>query len=60
MAAAPYLTGEVTYGFGDIGSRRNMELKPEDVMVSIPASDLDRIIDNLEEMKTKTFFKDTL
>jgi uncharacterized protein (DUF169 family) len=58
MAAAPYLTGEVTYGFGDIGSRRNMEIKPDEVMVSIPASDLERIIDNLEEMKDKKFFRD--
>ncbi len=57
MAAIPYLTGKVTYGFGDIGSRNNMELKPEDVMVSIPAGDLERILKNLREMKTKTFFK---
>ncbi len=35
---------KVTYGFGDIGSRRNMNLKPEDVMVTIPAGDLERII----------------
>lgn len=60
MAAVPYLTGEVTYGFGDIGSRRNMEIKQDEVMVSVPASDLERIINNLEEMKTKTFFQDVL
>jgi len=60
MAATPYLIGEVTYGFGDIGSRRNMEINEDEVMVSIPASDLERIINNLEEMKTKTFFKDVL
>lgn len=58
MAAIPYLTGKVTYGFGDIGSRRNMDLKPEDVMVTIPAGDLKRILDNLKEMKEKTFFRD--
>lgn len=57
MASVPYLTGKVTYGFGDIGSRNNMNLKPEDVMVTIPASDLKRILDNLVEMKNKTFFK---
>lgn len=57
MAAAPYLTGKVTYGFGDIGSRRNMNINDEDVMISIPASEFERILDNLEEMKTKTFFK---
>ncbi len=59
MAAAPYLTGKVTYGFGDIGSRRNMDIKPEEVMISIPANDLERIVNNLEEMKTKTFFRDS-
>jgi len=58
MAAVPYLTGEVTYGFGDIGSRRNMEIKTDEVMVSIPASDLERIVTNLIEMMTKTFFLD--
>lgn len=58
MAAVPYLTGKVTYGFGDIGSRRHMDLKPEDVMVTIPAGDLRRILDNLKEMKEKTFFRD--
>jgi uncharacterized protein (DUF169 family) len=59
MAALPYLTGEVTYGFGDIGSRRNMTLKPEDVMITIPAGDLERIISNLIEMKKKTFFRES-
>jgi uncharacterized protein (DUF169 family) len=58
MAAIPYRTGKVTYGFGDIGSRRNMSLNPEDVMVTIPAGDLKRILDNLTEMKEKTFFRE--
>jgi uncharacterized protein (DUF169 family) len=57
MAAMPYLTGEVTYGFGEIGARNNMNLKPEDVMVSIPSNEFERIVKNLEEMMTKTFFK---
>ena len=57
MAAVPYLTGKVTYGFGDIGSRNNMDLEADEIMVSIPSTDLKRIIRNLEEMKTKTFFK---
>ncbi len=57
MASIPYLTGKVTYGFGDIGSRNHMDLQDEEIMVSIPASDLERIILNLEEMKTKTFFR---
>ncbi|NYB52909.1 MAG: DUF169 domain-containing protein [Methanobacteriaceae archaeon] len=58
MAAIPYLTGKVTYGFGDIGSRNNMDLKDEEIMVSIPANDLERITQNMAEMKTKTFFRD--
>lgn len=58
MAAIPYLTGKVTYGFGDVGARRNMNINPEDVMVSIPASDLSRIVSNLEEMRTKMMFKE--
>jgi uncharacterized protein (DUF169 family) len=57
MAAIPYLTGKVTYGFGDVGARNNMNIKPEEVMVSIPASELSRIISNLEEMHTKKMFK---
>lgn len=58
MASMPYLTGKVTYGFGDIGSRRNMDIKPDEVMVSIPATDLSRIVVNLEEMMSKTFFRE--
>lgn len=57
MAAIPYLTGKVTYGFGDVGSRNNMKVKDEEIMVSIPATDLERITLNLEEMKNKTFFR---
>jgi len=52
MGARPYLTGQVTYGFADVGSRRHMKnLKDEDVMVSIPYQHAKRIIHNLEEMK---------
>ena len=57
MAAKPYLTGEVTYGFADTGSRNNMDIKEGEVMVSIPASDLKRIVSNLEEMSAKKYFQ---
>lgn len=57
MAALPYLTAKVTYGFGDVGSRRYMGLKDDDVMVSIPGGDLQRIVSNLEEMRTKKLFR---
>jgi len=56
MATLPYLSGKVTYGFGDIGARNNTNLDPEDVMVSLPAADLQRIISNLKEMRTKRLF----
>ena len=58
MAATPYMTGKVTYGFGDVAARQNMEITPGDIMVSIPGSDLSRIVSNLEEMRTKMFFKE--
>jgi uncharacterized protein (DUF169 family) len=56
MAATPYMAGKVTYGFGDVASRQNMDIKQEDIMVSIPASELSRIISNLSEMRTKVLF----
>ena len=58
MAATPYMTGKVTYGLGDVAARKNMDIKQEDIMVSIPGSDLPRIVSNLEEMRTKMFFKE--
>ncbi len=58
MAALPYLTGKVTYGFGDAGSRRHMGLGDEDVMVSIPGGELPRIVSNLEEMKRRRSFRE--
>lgn len=57
MAAKPYLTGEITYGFADVGSRNYMDIKDEEVMVSIPNWQLKRIVTNLEEMLTKKFFQ---
>jgi uncharacterized protein (DUF169 family) len=58
MAAAPYMTGKVTYGFGDVGARSNMDVDPGEIMVSIPASALSRIVSNLSQMRTKKFFKE--
>ncbi len=58
MAATPYMTGKVTYGFGDVAARKNMNINPEDIMVSIPGSDLSRIVSNLGEMRTKMLFKE--
>ncbi|HML06020.1 MAG TPA: DUF169 domain-containing protein [Methanobacterium sp.] len=58
MAATPYMAGKVTYGFGDVASRQSMDISPEEIMVSIPGSDLSRIVSNLGEMRTKMFFKE--
>ncbi|WP_414468812.1 DUF169 domain-containing protein [Methanobacterium sp. ACI-7] len=58
MAAAPYMTGKVTYGFGDVASRQNMDINQEYIMISIPGSELSRIVSNLGEMRTKMFFKE--
>jgi uncharacterized protein (DUF169 family) len=58
MAATPYMTGKVTYGFGDVAARQSMDINQEDIMISIPGSDLPRIVSNLEEMRTKMFFKE--
>jgi uncharacterized protein (DUF169 family) len=57
MAAMPYLTGKMTYGFGDIGSRPHMRLDPGTVMVSISGGDLSRIVSNLQDMRSKEAFR---
>lgn len=57
MAATPYITGKITYGFGEAGARQNMDINPEEVMVSIPGNDLSRIVSNLEKMRTGVFLK---
>ena len=56
MAAQPYLTGRMSYGFGDVGSRAHMKLDSDAAMVSIPGTDLPRIVSNLQEMKAKKAF----
>lgn len=58
MAALPYLSGQVTYGFAEVGARNNMEVTDEEVMVAIPSAQLERIISNLEQMRTKMLFKE--
>ena len=56
MAATPYLTGKVTYGFADVGARARMNLGSDGVMVRIPGSELQRIVANLREMRSKKAF----
>lgn len=50
IVAAPYLTGEVTYSFGDHGARNYMKIKDEDVFVGVPAELLQSIAENLNKM----------
>ncbi len=50
MVAAPYLTGEVTYSFGDHGARNYMKIKDEEVFVGIPAELLNEIVENLKKL----------
>lgn len=57
MAAIPYTTGKLTYGFGEAGARGNMNINPQEIMISIPENDLHRIIKNLEKMKGGVFLK---
>ena len=57
MAALPYMTGKVTYGFADVGSREHMTLDDCEVMVSIPGSEVTRLTSNLGEMRTKSSFR---
>jgi uncharacterized protein (DUF169 family) len=58
MAATPYMTGKVTYGFGDVAARKNMDIREDEIMISIPGGDLSRIVSNLGEMRTKILFKE--
>jgi uncharacterized protein (DUF169 family) len=48
--AAPFLTGEVVYSFGDHGARNYMKIKDYEIFVGIPAELLPMIVGNLEKM----------
>ncbi len=58
MAAVPYLTGKLHMDLVMLEHGNNMNINPEDVMISIPASESSRIVSNLEEMRTKRLFKE--
>ena len=51
IVAAPFLTGEVTYSFGDHGARNYMKIKDDEVFIGIPVELLTCIVDNLKKMK---------
>jgi uncharacterized protein (DUF169 family) len=50
IVAAPFLTGEVVYSFGDHGARNYMNIQDDEIFVGIPAELLPMIITNLEKM----------
>jgi len=50
IVAAPFLTGEVTYSFGDHGARKYMDIKDEEVFVGIPGELLEAVIENLGKL----------
>jgi uncharacterized protein (DUF169 family) len=51
VVAYPFLTGEVVYSLGDVGARRSMKVKDEDIFVGIPAELLPDIVENLEKRR---------
>ncbi|MGC9443702.1 MAG: DUF169 domain-containing protein [Candidatus Methanospirareceae archaeon] len=51
VVAYPALTGEVVYSLGDVGARRSMTVKDEDIFVGIPAELLPSIVENLSKRK---------
>ncbi|MBN1762168.1 MAG: DUF169 domain-containing protein [Methanomicrobia archaeon] len=51
VVAYPFLSGEVVYSLGDMGARRSMKLKDEDIFVAIPAELLPEIVANLGKLR---------
>jgi uncharacterized protein (DUF169 family) len=52
VVAFPYLTGEVVYSLGDMGARRSMKVKDDDIFVGIPAELLPDIVNNLGKLRS--------
>ena len=51
VVASPFLSGEVVYSLGDMGARRFMKVKDEDIFVGIPAELLPDIVQNLGKLR---------
>jgi uncharacterized protein (DUF169 family) len=51
VVAYPFLSGEVVYSLGDMGARRSMKVKDEDIFVAIPAELLSDIVENLGKLR---------
>jgi len=51
VVAYPFLSGEVVYSLGDIGARRSMKVKDEDIFVAIPTERLPDIVANLGKLR---------
>ena len=52
VVAAPFLTGKVVYNLGDLGARKFMKVKDEDIFVGIPAALLPDIVENLGKLRS--------
>ncbi|HXZ23788.1 MAG TPA: DUF169 domain-containing protein [Methanomassiliicoccales archaeon] len=46
----PYLTGNVNISLGCFGCRKTTDIKPEEMLVGIPAKKLPELVKNLEQM----------
>ena len=51
VVAFPFLTGKVVYSLGDMGARKFMNVKDEDIFVGIPAELLPDIAENLGKLR---------
>lgn len=50
VVAAPYLTGEITYSFGDHGAREYMKVSDGEAYVGIPTELLTEVADNIDKV----------
>ncbi len=50
MSVAPYVKNELQLGLGCYGSRSNTDLKPNEVLMGIPANILERVVAALEKL----------
>ncbi|MDI6886283.1 MAG: DUF169 domain-containing protein [archaeon] len=52
VVAAPFLSRKVVYSLGDLGARKFMKVKDEDIYVGIPAALLPDIAENLGKLRS--------
>jgi uncharacterized protein (DUF169 family) len=52
VVAAPFLSRKVVYNLGDLGARRFMNVKDENIFIGIPAALLPEIAENLGKLRS--------